>query len=273
MGKCSINIRKQCSAFPILATTLTFLSSSLDPAQLSGNPKITREEFLKFEGESQILFTGVRTIKLFKGKLSDLLKACQAESVLSHGSLTELERKMSELPQAFHEQKRRIACVRVISKRYRDHYDDTLVRNIIREGSLEKLGARQGNAWIRIPFLSSGASGGDINIKDDVMQYCEALSDQEFLSNIERYIKDEPLVEPATRCALESAYSYLSSALTRTFGSFMPTVLKKQREVVKAQIAEQLDFSKQEALRRSAELFSQEINSASELNGSYVSLQ
>lgn len=167
------------------------------------------------------------------------------------------------LPSPFQDQKHRVACVRVVAQKYNAHYNEDLVRRIIQDGSPEKLAIRKNTSvWQRLnPFGSSGPDVSDTDIKSDVMQLCDSLSDQEFLANIDAYVKDEALVEPATRRAVELAYDHLTSTLSKASGLLMKDLLRKYRDATTARATEQINAYRLDGLKRSADLFIQQINS------------
>ncbi|KAF5362168.1 hypothetical protein D9756_002245 [Leucocoprinus leucothites] len=217
---------------------------TLDPGRLSRNSGIDSNE-----------------VHELKSKFTAYLKAHKAEDVLSHASLLEFERKISEFPFGFRDQKQRIACVQVISKKYREHYNDDSVRSIIGGGQPENLGPKQTNLWTYIwSFINSGEES---DLKKDVEEYCRRISDRDFLADLDTYMESEPLVEPATRRVSELVHTYLSNNLTRIFGSFISFVLKKQRDLTRSQLVEECKQDKEEAGRRSAAMFIQGINSVS----------
>lgn len=156
-----------------------------------------------------------------------------------------------------------MACVRVLAQKYHSDYDDEIVKKIIDEGSTRKPWASKNEGFWQRWWISS-ARPQDINdedLKRDVTQFCDSLTDQEFLSNIDTYLKDEPLVEPAIRQAVDSIYDSLSSTLKRLFGELQPWLMKKRRDAVMVQVREQINAYQRDNRKSSAERFIQEINS------------
>jgi hypothetical protein len=138
------------------------------------------------------------------------------------------------------------------------------VKKIIDDGSTEKLWAPRNAGYFQRwnPFASFAKDTSDTNLKRDITQFCDSLTDQEFLSNIDTFLKDEPLIEPATRRAVESAYRTLSSTLTRLFGSIQQQLLRKCRDAATNQVQERIRAYQRDCQKRSADLFVQQINDA-----------
>jgi hypothetical protein len=201
-----------------------------------------------------------------KDKLVNLLKNIRAENILSSKPLKNFATKLTGLPADFLDQKHRVACVRVISVGYPQHADEATIRSIIKDGSPGKFERKNSTSWLpKIPFFSSGSTNDNsVDIKAEVEEFCKQLSDGEFLANLDDYVKQEPLVQPATRRASELAYDHFSSTLTRTFGSMLSTVLTMKREFAAGQVNQRCTADKKEALRSSNELFYQQINSTPE---------
>lgn len=190
------------------------------------------------------------------------LEAPQTQGILTHASLVDLEKKISKLPQKFQEQKQRVICVHLISQKYRDFYSDDLVRNIIKDGYPAKLGKESGfvhQFLTLLPFYDTD----DIDLKSEVADYSSALSDGEFLANVDEYVKADPLVKPATQEATTIAYAHFTTALSRAFGALMQVSRQKQQDIARSQVIEKLDRQKKEAQEKSTELFVQQINSCS----------
>ncbi len=227
--------------------------------------KITRDEIFELEGGFQICLLISLLLNPPEDKQAGFLS-----SDFSHPSLAEFERKSLELPSGFRDQKQRVLCVRVILQKYSQYYDEGLVRTVILGGTLDKLRGRQSNTWRSYlsALLPANNATPDIDIKKDVNQHCSQISDQEFLANLDRYVMDEPLVEAATRRALDVTYDHLSVVLSKAFASLMPLALKKHQDSTKAQLIQELDNVKKDALDRSTETFIKEINSVSDNNTS-----
>jgi hypothetical protein len=136
------------------------------------------------------------------------------------------------------------------------------VKKIIDEGSTEKWWASKTAGWFQRwnPFASSIEDTSDADLKRHITQFCGDLTDQEFLCNVEIFLKEEPLVEPATRRAIESAYKALSSALRRLFGSIQPQLLTKYKDAARNQVQEQIRAYQRDGQKRSADLFVRQIN-------------
>jgi hypothetical protein len=175
-----------------------------------------------------------------------------------------LQRKISAFPGKFQEQKKRIACVHIISRKHREHYNDYLIRSIIKDGSPVKLGAKKNSSWFGY-FLGSD-SGTEIDFQKEVDEYCRMLSDQEFISNLDSYVDDEPLLNPATRSALESANAHISSTLSKIYREFVQVVLTEQRKIMRARAIAECDQRRQEVASRSATIFIREVNALSTSN-------
>jgi hypothetical protein len=247
---------------------------SLDPTRLSGHLEIRHEEFLEFKGES-FLTSGMTKCTLnSSGNFGDFLRNSRAD-FLPHASLFDFEKKISNFPAGFRDQKNRIACVLLIRRQHNAHYSESLAESIIKDGFPAKLGRKQSTSWLtQIPRLfSSGDSSDEIDLKKAVGQYAKGISDQEFLVSLSDYVNEDPLLEPATRSAFDLVHDHITSELGKIFGKFYQFVLGKQREVDRGKVAEQCKESQKEALRRSTDVLSEEINSISARNTpSYVLL-
>jgi hypothetical protein len=241
---------------------------TLDPARLSGctPAPISKEEFYELKGEVHASSLYCWLIE-FQGKLVAFFTTNHAEATFSHSSITDFKSKISEISGKFQEQKKRIACVHVISRKYREHYNDDLICSIIEDGSPLKLGAKKKSSWLsNFNFLLPGRgadSGIEIDLQDEVEEYCRMLSDQEFISNLDSYVDDQPLVNPATRSALESANAHISSTLSKIFVDFVQVVLKEQRKTMRAGVIAECDQRREEAARHSARMFTREVNALS----------
>lgn len=177
-------------------------------------------------------------------------------SPFSHPSLVELEKKSPEMPETFRDQKRRVSCVQLISRNYLQYYNEELVRAVVKEGVPDKLGKTQ-NSWRSYFLLSPNNAMFNIDIQGLITKRCKRVPNRIFLANLDRYVKEEPLVEPATRRALDTAYDHLSTVLKNVFTSFMPAVLK-------VQLVQELGIAKQTALDQSTGTLIEQINSLSD---------
>ncbi|KXN92377.1 hypothetical protein AN958_06995 [Leucoagaricus sp. SymC.cos] len=241
--------------------------SSLDPVQLSSTTPISRNEFLELQGRVLSRSSDIKYLLTFQGKLIGSIKTFKSEDVFDHVSLFDLEKKISDFPADFREQKQRVTCVDVIRQHHRGHYSDTLVDTIVKEGSLAKIGKKQSTSWLPLSrFFSSSDSSGEIDLKMAVEQRSRLLSDQEFLARLDDYVEEEPLVQPATRRAWDSAHDHIARELGKIFGRFLPVVLRKHQEFIRSQINEESKAVHKEAMRRSTGQLIRECNSISERN-------
>lgn len=199
----------------------------------------------------QNLYADVRLTPL-EDKITGLLP-----SKFSHPALVELEKKSPELPATFRDQKRRVSCVLLISRRYPQYYNEGFVRAVVKEGVPDKFRAKENDSWSLSFLLSASNAIFDSNIHKGITKRCKRVPNRIFLANIDSYVEEEPLVEPATRHALDTAYDHLSEVLRNAFTSLRP-------EVLNTQLVQELDNAKQRAFDQSTGTLIEQINSVSD---------
>lgn len=235
----------------------------MDPVRLSNcTVKITREDL---KGKFQDRIGSFQIINSSR----DEATGTQEHIDFAHLPLSNWDKSLSVLPQGFQEHKQRIVCVSIILNKHPELYNEDLARSILQDGSPEKLQTkrRQSSGWrsVLLSLLPGGnATSVDVDIKTEVTNHCNLVTDSIFLSHLDHYVKEAPLVEPATCRALDATYDYLSRVLNKTFASLMSTVLKKRQEAVKTQINEELARAEQEDFHQSTDVFIEEVNSISD---------
>lgn len=172
----------------------------------------------------------------------------------SHVAFKTLRKKITELPGGYRSQKKRIICVRLIAQNYRELYTEKLVRAIVADGFTGHLQAIfETKTWR--PYYT---------FESEVETSCHKLPDQEFLAQVGQYVKDEPLIELATRQAIERVYTHLDNALKSALGQIASFILERQKDTAKLQLDEKLRTYEADRQKKSTDIFVQDINSASE---------
>jgi len=168
-----------------------------------------------------------------------------------------LEKKTSDFPPSFKEQKQRIACVHVVAQKYPQHYNEQLVHDIIKDGHKERLGTQQSifTRWF------SSRSGEEMDLKKDVEEYCRKVTDKDFIAHLDTHLEREPLVEPAVCSIYELVYFSISRTLMKNLDSFKRFALTKQSEIMKANVTNEWRQAKEEASKSSGKTFIENINS------------
>lgn len=175
-------------------------------------------------------------------------------SAFSHLAFTKLAKKILKLPAAYTEQKERVLCVRVIAQNHRDLYTEKFIQSIVNDGFAARLEAvAEVGAWKTYPAYHS-----------EVTDICQKISDKDFLARIGQYVAEEPLVEPATRQAIQRVYAHLKNALRSSLDDIAAYILQQQRGVAKAQLEFKLQASEADKEKKSRDLLIQDMNSASE---------
>ncbi|KAF5362170.1 hypothetical protein D9756_002248 [Leucocoprinus leucothites] len=246
-------------AYGYLVTLVLEQFPSLNALELFGDEKIAFEELQKLREGFDSFLSSCRTHHHHLPALHEFKKAI--------GKINSEE---------FREQKKRIVCVQIIRKDDTDRKHDDLVKRVIAQGipseTVETPKQEKGGIFSSLLSIWPSFTSGPIQsipapvdakkIKAMVNEHHRGLSDVQFIKDIPNYLRDEPLIEPATRAALRDAHHFFAKHISKAFGSLMPQCFSARDRLCQIQIGKTVANKKASALKDSLQLLVSQIETS-----------